>query len=186
MSSRTGDVVTAVSLIEKIKAHIKEKFLNEVSTEDEKIAIGAIKYSILRQSSGDDIVFDIDKSVSFEGDSGPYLQYAAVRANSIGGKAKAAKIKESVKDFPAEVHSLEKMLCRFPEIVERAAGEYEPHHITTYLTELAGFFNNYYANNQIISAEDKNSPYRIALTHAFAIVMKNGLNLLGIETPAKM
>jgi len=186
MSSRTGDVVTVVSLIEKIQAHLHEKFPGKDSTADDVIAIGAIKYSILRQSSGDDIIFDLDKSVSFEGDSGPYLQYAAVRANSIGGKAKAAKIKGAVKQFPFEAHSLEKMLYRFPEIVERAAREYEPHYITTYLTELAGLFNSYYANNQIISAEDKDSPYKIVLTHAFAIVMRNGLNLLAIEVPEKM
>ena len=187
MSSRTGDVVTALSLIEKVKQNLKEKFSNKDSDiEDEKIAIGAIKYSILRQSSGDDIVFDLDKSISFEGDSGPYLQYAAVRAKSILRKADAANMKESAKKFSESVHGLEKILYRFPEIVERSAREYEPHYITTYLTELAGLFNNYYANNQIIAAEDKDSPYKIALTHAFEIVMRNGLSLLGIQVPERM
>ena len=187
MSSRTGDVVTALSLIEKVKQNLKEKFSNKDSDiEDEKIAIGAIKYSILRQSSGDDIVFDLDKSISFEGDSGPYLQYSAVRAKSIAEKAKSAKIKESAKKYSDEAFPLEKILYRFPEIVERSAREYEPHYITTYLTELAGLFNNFYANNQIIAAEDKDSPYKIALTHAFEIVMRNGLSLLGIQVPERM
>jgi arginyl-tRNA synthetase len=187
MSSRTGDVVTALSLIAKVRQNLKEKFSNKNSdVEDEKIAIGAIKYSILRQSSGDDIIFDLDKSISFEGDSGPYLQYAAVRAQSILRKADEAKMKESTNKSGESVHELEKILYRFPEIVERAALEYEPHYITTYLTELAGLFNNYYANNQIIAAEDKDSPYKIALTHAFEIVMRNGLNLLGIEVPERM
>jgi arginyl-tRNA synthetase len=187
MSSRTGDVVTAISLIAKVQSSIEEKFSkNGVAIENEKIAIGAIKYSILRQSSGDDIVFDLDKSISFEGDSGPYLQYSAVRAKSIAGKAQEAKIKESAKEYPSDAHSLEKILYRFPEIVERAAQEYEPHHITTYLTELAGLFNNYYANNQIIATDDSHSPYKIALTRAFEFVMRNGLNLLGIPVPEKM
>jgi len=187
MSSRTGDVVTALSLIAKVRQSLKEKFSNKNSdVEDEKIAIGAIKYSILRQSSGDDIIFDLDKSISFEGDSGPYLQYSAVRAKSILKKADEAKMKESTKKSSESVHELEKILYRFPEIVERSAREYEPHYITTYLTELAGLFNNYYANNQIIAAEDKESPYKISLTHAFEIIMRNGLHLLGIEVPEKM
>lgn len=187
MSSRTGDVVTALSLITKTQQGIKEKFEKQnFDADNEKIAIGAVKYSILRQSSGDDIVYDLDKSISFEGDSGPYLQYSAVRARSIAVKAAEARIKGNVKKYPAEIHSIEKMLYRFPEIVERSAKEYEPHYITTYLTELAGLFNNYYANNQIISADDGYSPYKIALTHAFEIVMRNGLALLGISVPEKM
>jgi arginyl-tRNA synthetase len=191
MSSRTGDVVTALSLIAKVKKSIEEKHPSGSNGGNEpqgseQIAIGAIKYSILRQSSGDDIVFDLDKSISFEGDSGPYLQYAAVRAQSILRKADEAKMKESTKKSSESVHELEKILYRFPEIVERAGREYEPHYITTYLTELAGLFNNYYANNQIIAAEDKDSPYKIALTHAFLIVMRNGLSLLGIQVPEEM
>src|ERR1035437_6263213 len=140
MSSRTGDVVTALSLIAKVQHNLKEKFSsgsnggNEPQGSDaddlaakmsEQIAMGAIKYSILRQSSGDDIIFDLDKSISFEGDSGPYLQYSAVRAKSILRKAKEAKAEENNKTYPEAAYSLEKILYRFPEIVERAAREYE-------------------------------------------------------------
>ena len=193
MSSRTGDVVTALSLIKKVEDSIEEKFGEKDSVTgnltpkiSEEIAIGAIKYSILRQSSGDDIIFNLDKSISFEGDSGPYLQYSTVRAKSIGEKAKSAGIKDSTKKVPSEAYLLEKILYRFPEVVERSAQEYEPHHIATYLIELAGSFNSYYASNQIISAEDEFSPYKIALTRAFEVVMRNGLTLLGIQVPEKM
>ena len=205
MSSRTGDVVTVLSLINKVQDKIEEKLSHGTNDDPsdggqqqntgadaldadtkEAIAVGAIKYSILRQGSGDDIVFDLDKSISFEGDSGPYLQYSAVRAKSILKKASDAKAKESTKKYPEAAYSLEKILYRFPEVVEHAAMEYEPHFITTYLTELAGLFNNFYANNQIISADDPYSSYKIALTHAFEIVMRNGLDLLGIKVPEKM
>ncbi len=193
MSSRTGDVVTALSLIGKVTDSIDERFgkkdagaISLAPKISEEIAIGAIKYSILRQSSGDDIIFDLDKSISFEGDSGPYLQYSAVRAKSILRKAEEAGVIGSFKKPTESAHELEKMLCRLPEIVERAASEYEPHYITTYLTELAGIFNSYYANNQIISADDTYSPYKIALTEAFSIVMTNGLTLLGIQVPERM
>ena len=202
MSSRTGDVVTAISLIAKVQDKIDEKLSrgsnggnepqdshgddNLTDQTKEEVAVGAIKYSILRQSSSDDVIFDLDKSISFEGDSGPYLQYSAVRAKSILKKVKEAGSKENVKKYPDTVFALEKILYRFPEIVERSAAEFEPHYITTYLTELAGLFNNFYANNQIIAAEDESSSYKIALTHAFLIVMENGLNLLGISVPERM
>ncbi|MDR3558231.1 MAG: DALR anticodon-binding domain-containing protein [Candidatus Pacebacteria bacterium] len=114
------------------------------------------------------------------------MQYSAVRAKSILRKAKEAGIASATKKCTESAHDLEKVLYRFPEIVERAASEYEPHYVTTYLTELAGMFNSYYANNQIISADDAYSPYRIALTEAFGIIMENGLALLGIEVPEKM
>ena len=176
MSSRTGNIITAEKLIDEIKEKVKG---------DEQVAIGAIKYMILRQAIGNDIVFDIDKSVSTEGDSGVYLQYAYARTNSLLEKAQPVKSRAFDRLEERETHELERLLYRFPEVVERAGKEYAPHHITTYLTELAGSFNNFYAHEQIIS-DDKESPYRIAITKAFNIVMKNGLNILGIPAPKRM
>lgn len=173
MSSRTGDVITAELLIEMVREKVKD---------DEAVAIGAIKYMILRQAIGNDIIFDIEKSVSTEGDSGVYLQYAYARTNSLLEKAKI-KIDPSA---PREnIHEVEKLLYRFPEVVERAAQEYAPHHIVTYLTQLAGSFNNFYANEQVIS-DSPESAYRLAIVKAFNIVMKNGLTILGIEAPERM
>jgi arginyl-tRNA synthetase len=180
MSSRTGDVITAESLIEEVKEKVKG---------DEQVAIGAIKYMILRSNIGGDIIFDVEKSVSTEGDSGVYLQYAHARAGTL--LAKAGKKGEATGDS-GEVREVEKLLYRFPEIVERALSEYAPHFITTYLTELASSFNNFYAHEQVIpSAElgtsgDSIFAYRLAIVEAFKIVMKNGLNILGIPAPEKM
>lgn len=173
MSSRTGDVITAESLIEDVKLRVKG---------DETVAVGAIKYMILRQSIGNDIIFDIEKSVSTEGDSGVYLQYAHARASSV--LEKAGK-KGNTKSERAHTHEVERMLHRFPEIIERAQVEYAPHHITTYLTELAGSFNNFYAHEQVIS-EDAESLYRLAIVEAFKNVIKNGLTVLGIPAPLRM
>ena len=188
MSSRTGKVVTAELLIEKVKEMVRQKAVDK-NLDDatvEIIAIGAIKYAILKQSIGSDIIFDFDKSISFEGDSGPYLQYAYVRAISVLAKAKAEKVKALLKKVPAEITQLEKMMTRFPEIVEKAGKEYEPHVITLYLTELAREFNNYYAHNKIVDSADEFSPYKVAVTQAFSVIMKNGLWLLGIKAPDKM
>jgi arginyl-tRNA synthetase len=83
------------------------------------------------------------------------------------------------------LHEIEKILYRFPEIVERAMKEYAPNLILTYLIELAGSFNNFYAHEKIIS-NDNESEYKIAITEAFGVVLKNGLTVLGIPTPEKM
>lgn len=192
MSSRTGKVITGESLIEKVEElvsqKIKDRELSEKERKEitEKVAVGAIRYSILKQSIGSDIIYDFDKSISFEGDSGPYLQYSYTRAQSVLRKAKAEGVKASLKKQPLEITDLEKLMSRFPEAVLQANENYEPHFIVLYLTELAGAFNSYYAKNKIVDKADKFSPYRIALTSAFAKIMKNGMWLLGIETLEKM
>ncbi|MDO8183724.1 MAG: arginine--tRNA ligase [bacterium] len=186
MSSRTGEVITAESLIDEVKNKIKDKVKDSHLSEQtlEQIAVGAIKYSILKQDSSRDIIFDFDKSLSFEGASGPYLQYTFARTQSVLEKAKTEKIEAGIKELetPREV---EKLLARFPEVVYRAGEELASHHLVTYLTELASAFNAYYANHKIVSSET-NSPYRVALTTAVGQTLKNGLTLLGIATPAKM
>lgn len=192
MSSRTGNVITAESLIDQVKEKIKEKMKDremnatQIDEVSEQVAIGAIKYSILRQAIGGDIIFDFDKSISFEGDSGPYLQYSAVRANSLSEKAKG--IVEMSEKIPAgwRTTNLERMLERFPSVVEKAGKEYAPHYIVTFLVELAGEFNAFYASHKIIDAEDQTSPYRLLLTKTFVHTMTVGLDLLGIEVPEKM
>lgn len=192
MSSRTGKVITAESLIKKVEELIEEKIKDRNFSEKEKeeiseaVAIGAVKYSILKQSIGSDIIYDFDKSISFEGNSGPYLQYAYTRARSVLKKAKDESIKPSFKKIPAEISELEKKISYFSEIVLKAEKSLDPHFITLYLTELAGSFNNYYAKNKIIDGTDDNSSYRVALTEAFSTIMKNGLYLLGIEAIEKM
>jgi arginyl-tRNA synthetase len=199
MSSRTGNVITGESLISAVEAMVHKKLEErELETVEknkiaEIVAIGAIKYSILRQAIGSDIIYDFEKSISFEGDSGPYLQYSYVRAESVLRKAELGHlVSKSHLDTKcpigeeSETSLLERLLCRFPEIVERAGAEFSPHYIATYLIELAGAFNNYYAHNQIVNPEDPNSPYKVSLTKAFATVMKSGLWLLGIQSPEKM
>lgn len=176
MSSRTGDVITAEELIAEVMKKTEGR---------EDVAIGAIKYMILRQAIGGDIVFDFEKSVSTEGDSGVYLQYAYARTNSLLEKAKDSMLTPGVNEGGSEVRSVEKLLYRFPEVVERALEDYAPHYITTYLTELASAYNAFYAQEQVLS-DDPESPYRLAITKAFNTVMKNGLNVLGIPAPERI
>ncbi len=192
MSSRTGQVVTGESLIVDAETEIEKKIIERGFSGEEKeeivrlVGAAAIKYTILKQAPGRDVVFDMEKSLSVEGDSGPYLQYAHTRAGSVIEKAKAEHITGSVQSVPETVSSIEKLLYRFPEVIERAMTDKAPQLIATYLIELAASFNGYYANNKIVDATDSASSFKVALTDAFRIVMKNGLWMLGIGVPSKM
>ncbi|MCX6757371.1 MAG: arginine--tRNA ligase [Candidatus Nomurabacteria bacterium] len=189
MSSRKGNVVTGESLLRDSMDVVLEKIKDREFTDEEKkkvsesVGVAALKYSILRSSLGSDIIYDFEKSISFEGDSGPYLQYSAMRAKSILAKALNHT---SFNEIPEQVSDLEKILYRFPEVVAHSYAELEPHHIATYLTSLASSFNSFYTNTQILNTEDKYSHYYVALTKAFLSTMQNGLWLLGITLPERM
>ena len=191
MSSRKGNVITGESLIERVKklafGKIKERDFSKQEKEKiaEVAAVGAIKYSILKQAIGGDIVYDFDKSISFEGDSGPYLQYAYVRAKAVLKIAREKGIEKTTSAENIEITEVEKILYQFPEIVEDAREKYAPNYICAYLVSLAHAFNSYYEKFKIISNETESS-YRISLTEAVAITLKNGLHLLGISAPEKM
>ncbi len=195
MSSRKGNIITGESLISDVEDLVLEKIqdrnFDEKTQKDvaNKVAIAAIKYSILKQGIGKDIIFDFEKSLSFEGDSGPYLQYAYVRAKSILAKAEKEGIKPSTKNVAQsdqEISDVERLVYRFPEIVVRAGSEYSPNTIATYLIELSGAFNSYYAKNKIVDPKDPTSPYKVAITEAVSWIIKDGLHLLGIQVPEKM
>ncbi|MDO8408243.1 MAG: arginine--tRNA ligase [bacterium] len=179
MSSREGNVITAAGLIKEIIEKASEKNADPLVAE--QVAIGAIKYMILRQAPGADIIFDPEKSLSLEGDSGPYLQYALVRAVKIlsydsqdaGGTAE-----------PAEPYAIERLIIHYPEVAARAARMLAPNILTTYLTELASAWNAFYASHQVLGSPEE--AYKQRVTRAFANTMGNGLHLLGIPTPEKM
>ena len=193
MSSRKGNIITAESFINDVKEVAISKINKEGISKIEKkkiaeaVAIAAIKYSILRQSPGKDIIFDKEKSLSFEGDSGPYLQYAYVRSLSLLEKARTVlmHVKDSPCLVPEETFEIEKLLYRFPEIVSRAWAEKAPQLVVEYLTHLASAFNGFYAKGLIVSGES-DSPYKVAITKAFNTVMQNGLHILAIPLLQKM
>ena len=153
----------------------------------EMLAHSAIAFGILKAARMTDIAFDLSDALRLEGDTGPYLEYSTVRAGSVVEKGK-----KEIADFDGTVPEgwqttdLEKYLYRFPEIVSRAGAELAPSAIATYLIELSALFNAFYGKEQIVNVADTTSPYKLALTEAFRTTMKNGLSLLGIETPEKM
>ena len=181
MSSREGNVITAVGFIKDIIEKASEKNTDPLIAE--QVALGAIKYMILRQAPGSNIIFDEEKSLSLEGDSGPYLQYALVRARSVLEKARSTK-HEVRNEIPEVPHTLERLIVHFPEVAARAARELAPNLLVNYLTELAGEWNSFYADERIIGGDHEE--HKLLVARAFANTMANGLALLGIPTPEKM
>ncbi|PIR83100.1 arginine--tRNA ligase [Candidatus Kaiserbacteria bacterium CG10_big_fil_rev_8_21_14_0_10_56_12] len=179
MSSREGNVITAAEFIDNVIQRASEK--NEDPLIAEQVAVGAIKYMVLRQAPGSDIIFDTEKSLSLEGDSGPYLQYALVRAKKILTYATNG---EKGSNEPSEPYAIERVILHYPEVAARSARELAPNLLLTYLTELAAAWNAFYASEQVLGSPEEAYKQRVA--QAFANTMTNGLTLLGIPTPEQM
>ncbi len=190
MSSRKGNVLTGESLITEMKEEARAKAENtrteRVEELTEEVAVAALKYQILRQGPGSNIVFDKEKALSFEGDSGPYLQYTHARIGSVLEKAEAVGLKADIKKAPSEPYVVEKYLYQWPEVVKEALASRAPHKAVGYLTELAGEFNSFYAKEKIADSSDEYAPYKIALAEAVKTTLKNGLWVLGIKAPERM
>lgn len=191
MSSRTGDVVTAEFLIDEAKEEIA-KIMGETDLSSgekaeimEKVAIGGIKFAMLFSGAKNDIAFDMEKAVRLEGDSGPYLQYAYARINSILEKTSISG-EPDFKKFNDRDWSLASELNGFEIAVERAAKELSPHYIAHYLLGLASEFSGWYGENSVKDSEDGLREARLELLKAVARVIKEGLNLMGIEVLERM
>lgn len=191
MSSRAGNIVTAFSLVEMVKervrAFIKEnRNYSEAETESiaELVAIGAIKHSFLKSAATKNITFDLESSISFDGNSGPYLQYTYARCRSVLGKSTGTA--GTVTDLNSEERAVAKWLARFGDTIKDAADGYAPHILAGYLFELAQRYSYFYNQHQINSDDPSVSAKRLQLTAAVAQVLKNGLSLLGIEVVEKI
>ncbi|MBI4097118.1 MAG: arginine--tRNA ligase [Candidatus Levybacteria bacterium] len=167
MSSRTGDILTVDWLIDQVKERI-EKLVAEgkIAAEDrervtEQVAIGAIKYSVLKVGTGQNVAFDIAKSVSLDGDSGPYLQYTYARTQSVLRKSQTPNSKSQIntkykiqntkyQSLEPEELSVLRVLYRFDEVVTEAADTLSPHLLAGYLFDLAQKFNLFYQKHKIL------------------------------------
>jgi arginyl-tRNA synthetase len=191
MSSRKGNVITGESLLRDVIAIMNDIVRERELPEDEKetiakmVAVAGLKYQVLKRRAGKNIIFNPEEALSFDGNSGPYLQYAHTRGVSVLNKAEKEDVRPSVTLAPGDTTELERLFYRFPEVVERAQIEHEPHYITTYLTQLASAWNSWYAETKILDGSPE-SGYKLAIAEAFVHTMKNGLYLLGIQAPQKM
>ena len=152
----------------------------------QKIAVSAIKFALLRQGIGSDIEFSLKESVSFSGNSGPYIQYTYVRCSSILSHIKTKLMPAKLNAMSSEEEDLLRALSQFSDVIFEAAQKTAPHIIATHLFSVAQKFSLFYEKQQILKADEPERNNRLILTQATAFVLKKGLYLLGIETVEKM
>lgn len=201
MKSREGKVVDADDLIEsmrdlaaeEIRSRDPEGVLDETEINERaaKIGTGAIKFYLLRVKPSQDIHFDPKESISFDGFTGPYCQYAYARIHGILRKARERGVDDAKADHRLlgneEERLLARQLTRFSETIEKAAGEYNPSLVAGYLFDTAKLFNQFYNRHSVINAENEAlKSDRLSLTAATAAVLKKGLELLNIEVLTRM
>ena len=180
MSSRRGNILRADDVLEAAFMAGKQTAVGN----EPAIVLGAVRYSFLRSRLGSDIIYDPAESVSMDGNSGPYLQYALVRARSILRKAGDLKSETTVKELDKLERGLARALSRYPEEFAIALTEYSPHHIANYLFELAVIFNRFYEQSRVIGHE--RSAVRVSLVNAYEQTLAHGLALLGMPQPESM
>ncbi len=193
-ATRKGKTIFMEDIINETESlaskEIKKRFpkisKNELKNRAHKIAIAAIFYGDLKNNRTKDMVFDIDRFVSFDGDTGPYIQYSYARANSI---LKKSKIKKNTKNFEIEIlHPTEieliKKLFQFKEVVLKSYETLNPSLIAHYSYQLAQSFNEFYHSCSVVGSKEEK--FRIKIVESFKIVLKNSLSLLGIETLEEM
>lgn len=194
MSSRKGNIVPLQSLVENMVKMIKEQYLsrykdewdkNQIESTAQIVARGAIKYGMTRIDPGKKIVFDMKEWLKLDGESGPYIQYAYARINSMLIKLGEAKTSELKIEAPQEA-DLTAQLMNFNHVIQQATQQYKPSVLTSYLYDLARAYNSFYAECPVGSAPEPTRSSRLHLSRATADTLKMGLSLLGIEAPEKM
>lgn len=180
MSSRDGDVIEIGWLFEQIAEAIKARG-GEV-TDD--VVAGALRYAFLRVRIGGDVVFDINESVSIQGNSGPYLQYAHARASSILAKTSSIPETAPAGEFDTTERALLQKLTEYREVVEKATNELLPHTICNYLYELSQAFNHFYEHAKVIG--DDREVTRLWLVEKYRSTLAGGLEILGIVAPERL
>ena len=192
LSTRKGNVIllepTIAEAIKRAEDQINAKNPNLANKEAvaHAVGVGAIKFYDLKTDRLNGYDFDLDAMVSFEGETGPYVQYAHARIQSILRKANfTPSVNDVYKLDDAESWEIIKLIQDFPRIIKRAADNFEPSIIAKFAISLAQSFNKYYAHTRILD-ESPERDSRLALSYATATVLKEALRLLGVEAPDEM
>lgn len=194
MSSRKGNIVPLQSLIENMVKMIKEQYLNRYTTEwtpeqieetAQIVAKGAIKYGMTRIDPSKKIVFDMQEWLKLDGESGPYIQYAYARINSMVNKL-GAPVTSEIEIEASQEKELIAQMMNFHHVVQQATEQYKPSALTAYLYDLSRAYNSFYAECPVGSATEPTRSSRLMLSRATADILKQGLALLGIEAPSRM
>ena len=192
LSTRKGNIIllepTLQEAISRAKAQIEEKNPNLENKEAvaHAVGVGAVKFYDLKTDRRNGYDFDLEAMVSFEGETGPYVQYAYARIQSILRKADFKPSLDANYNLnDAESWEIIKLIQDFARVVKRAADNFEPSLIAKYAISLAQAFNKYYAHTRILD-ENSERDSRLALSYTTAVVLKEALRMLGVEAPEKM
>ena len=192
LSTRKGNIIllepTLLEAISRAKSQIEAKNpdLEDKEAVARAVGVGAVKFYDLKTDRRNGYDFDLEAMVSFEGETGPYIQYAYARIQSILRKANFQPDAEATYSLnDPESWEIIKLLQNFGRVVKRAADNYEPSLIAKYAISLAQAFNKYYAHTRILD-ESPERDSRLALSYSTAVVLKEALRLLGVEAPEKM
>jgi arginyl-tRNA synthetase len=186
-STRKGDTIHLSDVIERAMEKAKKMAPENDSETIEAVAIGAIKFNDLSSDPRRDVVFDWEKMMSLEGDSGPYLQYTFARCQSVLDKTEI-KEQKNIDNIPEKINddemALVKEFYKFEEKIVEASQRFSPSVIAEYLLSVARKYNEFYAKNRIIDQEEE--VFRVFLTKTTASILHQGLRLLGIKTVERM
>ena len=192
LSTRKGNIIRLEPTLDEAEARAltqieaKNPGLENKEAVAHAVGVGAVKFYDLKTDRDNGYDFDLEAMVSFEGETGPYVQYAYARIQSILRKAEfvpASDANYALND--AESWDIIKLLQDFPSIIQRAAEKYDPSVVAKYAINLAQSFNKYYAHTRILD-ENPERDSRLALAYATGIVLKEALRLLGVDAPEKM
>ena len=192
LSTRKGNIIRLEPTLDEAEARAltqieaKNPGLENKEAVAHAVGVGAVKFYDLKTDRDNGYDFDLEAMVSFEGETGPYVQYAYARIQSILRKAAfvpASDASYALND--AESWDIIKLLQDFPSIIQRAAEKYDPSIVAKYAINLAQTFNKYYAHTRILD-ENPERDSRLALAYATGIVLKEALRLLGVDAPEKM
>lgn len=182
-STRKGKTIKLEEVLDEAVNRAK-KLGNSDTNVAKMVGVGAIKYYDLMHAVTSNVVFDWEKMMNLEGNSGPYLQYTVARTNSVVVKAKGGRGEGKPNEFDKQELSLLRSLIKFENAVYDSALSYSPNILCNYLYDLAQKYNTFYNKDKIIGGE--NEGFRLDLTSATGQVLKNGLELLGIQVPERM
>ncbi len=193
MSSRLGGVPLALEVIGAVEDEVREKAGEKIAHLDDAgrkklerdIALSALRVAVLRSKPGININFDPEASLSFEGDSGPYLLYTHARCSSLLDKGNEEK-GYTTKFRSTPPSDLERLLATFDLILKESIETLAPQKLVTYLFKVAQGFNSFYGNTQIISDNKEVSEHNLAIVNRVRSVLRHGLYVLGIEAPNRM
>jgi arginyl-tRNA synthetase len=194
MKSREGNVVDADNLMDELSSQAEEKLKERNKDIEEKIARNnaemimnaAWKFTLLKTSTKKSITFDAEESMRFDGASGPYVQYSAVRIKALLGKYNVITNSFKVSKLGEAEKPLARKILEYQKAVSEAAKKQNPTYVVTYLLELAQEWNRYYAETNILKAETETTKARVAFAEKVLSVFESGLNCLSISVPDVM